>query len=415
MHGSMGASAGMASVEGKTATVWSSTQGVYPLRGAIATALGIPAQNIHVLYVEGSGCYGLNGADNVALDAAVLSQEIGRPVRVQYMRADEHRWENYGQPYRIALKGGLDASGKVSVWDYTAWTASRGGRPGPPANLPSGILLGFPETPLPASPPATPTQAPNSVDGSNSAPSYVIPSQRLVTHSGIHSFLAGPLRSPARIQNTFANESFIDELAHAAGADPIAFRLAHLKDQRLIDVINLAAKMAKWQTRPSASKIGKGRFKTGRGFSAMLYEGNNGYNAAVFQVTVDTKTGKVIVDAVWSAQDCGPVLNPDGMRAQAEGGLMQAISRTLIEEVKWGANGITSKDWQTYPVIRFTAMPKTFHFQAIDRKDQPVWGAGEVLITNGPAAIANAIFDATGKRMRRLPFTPARVRAALKG
>ena len=213
----------------------------------------------------------------------------------------------------------------------------------------------------------------------------MIPSQRLVTHSGNHSFLAGPLRSPARIQNTFANESFIDELAHAAGADPIAFRLAHLKDQRLIDVINLAAKMAKWQTRPAASKIGKGRFKTGRGISAMLYEGNNGYNAAVFQVTVDTKTGKVVVDAVWSAQDCGPVLNPDGMRAQAEGGLMQAISRTLIEEVKWGANGITSKDWRTYPVIRFTAMPKTFHFQAIDRKDQPVWGAGEVLITNGPA------------------------------
>ena len=229
----------------------------------------------------------------------------------------------------------------------------------------------------------------------------MIPSQRLVTHSGIHSFLAGPLRSPARIQNTFANESFIDELAHAAGADPVAFRLAHLKDQRLIDVINLAAKMAKWQTRPAASKIGKGRFRTGRGIAAMLYEGNNGYNAAVFQVTVDTKTGKVVVDAVWSAQDCGPVLNPDGMRAQAEGGLMQAISRTLIEEVKWGANGITSKDWQTYPVIRFTGMPKTFHFQAIDRKDQPVWGAGEVLITNGPAAIANAIFDATGKRMRQ--------------
>jgi len=126
-------------------------------------------------------------------------------------------------------------------------------------------------------------------------------------------------------------------------------------------------------------------------------------------------TGKVVVDAVWSAQDCGPVLNPDGMRAQAEGCLMQAISRTLIEEVKWGPNGITSKDWRTYPVVRFTAMPKVFHFQAIDRKDQPVWGAGEVLITNGPAAIANAIFDATGKRMRRLPFTPARVRAALKG
>ncbi len=414
MHGSMGASAATASVEGQTATVWSSTQGVYQLRGAIATALGVPAQNVHVIYVEGSGCYGLNGADNVALDAAVISQMVGKPVRVQYMRADEHRWENYGQPYTIGLRGGLDASGKVAAWDYTAWTASRGGRPGPPANLASGILLGFPENALAASPPQTPTQPPNFVDGSNSGPSYVIPSQRLVTHTGVHSFLAGPLRSPARIQNTFANESFIDELAHAAGADPVAFRLAHLKDQRLIDVIGLAAKMANWQERPAATKIGKGRFRTGRGIAAMLYEGNNGYNAAVFQVTVDTRTGKVVVDAVWSAQDCGPVLNPDGMRAQAEGCVMQAISRSLIEEVKWGPNGIKSKDWQTYPVIRFTAMPKTFKFQAIDRKDQPVWGAGEVLITNGPAAIANAIFDATGKRMRQLPFTPARVRAALK-
>jgi nicotinate dehydrogenase subunit B len=415
MHGSMGASAATASVEGQTATVWSSTQGVYQLRGAVATALGVPAQNVHVIYVEGSGCYGLNGADNVALDAAVISQEVGKPVRVQYMRADEHKWENYGQPFVFSMKGGLDGSNKVAAWDYTAWTASRGGRPGPPANLASGILLGFPETPLAASPAPTPSQAPNFVDGSNSAPSYVIPSQRLATHSGVHSFLAGPLRSPARIQNTFANESFIDELAHAAGADPVAFRLAHLKDQRLIDVINLAAKMAKWESRPAASKIGKGRFLTGRGIAAMLYEGNNGYNAAVFQVTVDRKTGKVVVDAVWSAQDCGPVLNPDGMRAQAEGCLMQTISRSLIEEVKWGPNGITSKDWQTYPVIRFTAMPKTFHFQAIDRKDQPVWGAGEVLITNGPAAIGNAIFDATGKRLRQLPFTPARVRAALKG
>jgi nicotinate dehydrogenase subunit B len=413
MHASMGASAGTASVEGQTATVWSSTQGVYQLRGAVATALGLPAQNVHVIYVEGSGCYGLNGADNVALDAAVISQMIGQPVRVQYMRADEHKWENYGQPYVINLKGGLDGSGKVAAWDYTAWTASRGGRPGPPANLASGILLGFPENPLAASPPRTPTQQPNFVDGSNSAPSYVVPSQRLVTHTGVHSFMAGPLRSPARIQNTFANESFIDELAHAAGADPVAFRLAHLKDQRLIDVINLAAKMAQWEPRQAASKVGKGRYLTGRGIAAMLYEGNNGYNAAVFQVTVDKTTGKVVVDGVWSAQDCGPVLNPDGMRAQAEGCLMQTISRSLIEEVKWGPNGITSDDWQSYPVARFTAMPKTFQFQAIDRKDQPVWGAGEVLITNGPAAIANAIFDATGKRLRQLPFTPKRVRAAL--
>jgi CO/xanthine dehydrogenase Mo-binding subunit len=412
MHGSMGASASTASVEGNTATVWSSTQGVYQLRGAIATALGLPAQNVHVIYVEGSGCYGINGADNVSLDAAVLSQAVGRPVRVQYMRGDEHKWENYGQPYVFDMKGGLDANGNVAVWDYTAWTASRGGRPGPPANIPSGILLGFPENPLPRSPAPTPSQAPNFVDGSNSAPSYIIPSQRLVTHSGNHAFLAGPLRSPARIQNTFANESFMDELAYAAGADPVAFRVKHLKDQRLIDVIQATAQMSRWQARPAASKVGKGRYLTGRGIAGMLYEGNNGYNAAVAQVTVDRTTGKIVVDHVWSAQDCGPALNPDGMRAQAEGGLIQAISRALLEEVKWGANGITSRDWETYPVLRFNALPK-FDFKIIDRRDQAVMGAGEVLITSAPAAIANAFFDATGKRLRQLPLTPARVRAVL--
>jgi CO/xanthine dehydrogenase Mo-binding subunit len=220
------------------------------------------------------------------------------------------------------------------------------------------------------------------------------------------------LRSPNRIQNTWANESFVDELAHLAGRDPVEFRLAHLKDQRLIAVIQLAAQMAGWQARPAASKIQSGRFKTGRGIAAMLYEGNNGYNAAVFQVTVDTKTGKAAVDEVWSAQDCGPALNPDGMRAQAEGCLMQTVSRSLIEELRWGPDGISSENWDSYPVIRFMSMPK-LHFQIIDRKDVDVMGAGEVLITNGPAAIANAIFDATGKRIRQVPFTPARMRRLL--
>ncbi|WP_081685597.1 xanthine dehydrogenase family protein molybdopterin-binding subunit [Candidatus Solirubrobacter pratensis] len=412
MHGSMGASAAVASVEGQSATVWSSTQGVYPLRSAIAVALGLPEPNVHVIYVEGSGCYGINGADNSALDAAVISQQVGKPVRVQYMRADEHKWENFGQPYLHQMRGGIDANGKVVAWDYVAWTASRGGRPGPPANIPTGILLGLPEDPLPKSPAPTPSSRPNTVDNSNSAPSYLIPSQRLRSHTGKHAFMAGPLRSPNRIQNTWANESFMDELAHLANRDPVEFRLAHLADRRLTDVIRLAAYMAGWKPRPAATKIDEGRYKRGRGIAAMFYEGNNGYNAAVFGVTVDTKTGKVTVDDVWSAQDCGPVLNPDGMRAQAEGCLMQTISRSLIEEVKWGPDGITSADWDSYPVIRFNAMPK-LHFRVIDRKGADVMGAGEVLITNGPAAIANAIFDATGKRIRQVPFTPARIRRML--
>jgi CO/xanthine dehydrogenase Mo-binding subunit len=412
-HGSMGPSCAVADVQGSTATVYSSTQGVYNLRGAIATALGVPNQNVHVVYVEGSGCYGINGADNVSLDAALISNQIGKPVRVQYMRADEMGWENYGQAYLIDMKGGLDANGNVAVWDYEAFTASRGGRPGPPANIPTGIMAGFPETALAASPPPTPTQKPNTVDGSNSGPSYVIPSQRLRSHTSRSRFLAGPLRSPSRIQNTFANECFMDELAHAAGQDPVAYRVKHLKDQRLIDCVTTAAQMADWKPKVAASQIQPGRFKTGRGIAAMLYEGDNGYNAAVFQVTVDTQTGKVKVDGCWTAQDCGPVINPDGMRAQAEGCLMQTISRSLIEELKWKSDGITSLDWESYPVIRFNQMPETFEFTAINRPEAKVMGAGEVLITNGPAAIGNAIFDATGVRLRQLPFTPVRVREGL--
>jgi CO/xanthine dehydrogenase Mo-binding subunit len=415
IHGPTGASASTAWVKDNTATVWTSSQGVYQLRGALATALNMPAQNVHVLFVEGSGHYGFCAADNASLDAAVISQAVGKPVRVQYTQADEHNSENFGPAYAWELRGAIDTSGakpKVAVWDRTAWTSSRGNRPGPPGNMPSGILLGFPELPLPASPPPTPSLAPNTVDNPNSVPAYVIPSQRVITHTGKHTFLTAPLRGPNRVQNTFANESFMDELAHAAGADPVDFRLDHLADPRLFAVTQAAAKLANWKPRPPASKLGSGRYLTGRGIASSHYEGTNGYNGLVVAVTVDTKTGKVTVDHAWSAQDCGPAVNPDGMRAQAEGCLMQGISRSLIEELKWGPNGITSRDWVLYPVIRFKAMPK-FDFQIINRIDEPILGAGEVLITNVPAAIGNAIFDATSKRMRQVPFTPARVRAAL--
>jgi CO/xanthine dehydrogenase Mo-binding subunit len=415
MHGSMGTSASTADVRANTATVWSSTQGIYALRSMLATALDMPQQNIHCIYVEGSGCYGQNKADDVSLDAAVISQVVGAPVRVQYTRADEHAWENYGNAYTIPITAAFAKVGdkaKLTAWRRDAWSSSRGGRPGPPASMASGILMGFPEQPQTQATTLTPSQVLNSVDGSNSAPSYIVPAARLTNHTVRLAFMSGPLRSPARIQNTFANESVMDELAFAARVDPVQFRIDNLQDPRLIAVIQLAAQMAKWDPRPPASQIGKARYLTGRGFSAMRYEGTLGYNALAVNVTVDTKTGKVAVDHAWSAQDCGPAINPDIQKQQAEGCLMQGISRSLIEELRWKADGITSRDWVTYPVIRFDRMPQ-FDFQLIDRKDQPAVGAGEVLITNAPAAIANAIFDATGKRLRQLPFTPARVRAAL--
>jgi len=353
--------------------------------------------------------------ENAERYAAVLSQAVGKPVRVAYSRSDEHAWENYGQAYTIKISGAVDSSSgkaKLTAWRRDAWTSTRGNRPGPPANLPSGILMGFPEPALVAGTITTPSQALNSVDGSNSAPAYIVPAARLTNHTVRRTFMSGPLRSPARIQNTFANESMMDELAYVAGVDPVNFRSDNLTDPRMIAVTQAAAQMASWPYRPAASKIGTGRYLTGWGVSSVHYEGTLGYNGAVVNLTVDTKTGKVVVNHVWSAQDCGPALNPDGMKAQAEGCVMQGISRSLIEELKWNADGITSHDWVSYPVIRFPALPK-FDFQIINRPDQPVVGAGEVLITNMPAAIANAIFDATGKRMRQLPFTPARVRAAL--
>jgi CO/xanthine dehydrogenase Mo-binding subunit len=390
----------------------------------IAEALDIPAQNIRVIYVEGSGQYGETPVENATLEAAIVSQSVGRPVKVQHTRADDHTGENFGQPYVHRMKGAVDSAGTVTVWDAESWSIGRGSRPGPPGNIPSGVIMGFPESPIRSSPAPTPSQEPNSVDGSNSAPHYVIKSQRMVTHAGRISFFSGPLRAPNRIQNTFANESFIDELAYAAGADPLAFRLTHLRapggpeiphhlKERLADAFDRVGRLAQWHAQPAASNVGTGRYLTGRGVAGMVYEGDNGVNTSIWQVTVDTKTGKVVVDECWSVQDCGPIINPTGMRMQAEGGLMQTVSRTLIEELKWGPNGITSKDWESYPVIRFNHMPK-LHLELVNRPDEEVMGAGEVLITNGPAGIANAIFDATGVRLREVPFTPARVRAALK-
>jgi nicotinate dehydrogenase subunit B len=425
IHGPMGASASQAWVQGNTAVVWSHTQNVWALRTMLSTALNIPAQNIRVIYVEGSGVYGVTAVESASLDAAIISQATGRPVKVQYSRADDHTGENYGTPMVARLKGTVDATNTVAAWDMESYSVSRGGRPGPPGNVPSGVIMGFPGTTVAASPAPTPSQQPNTVDGSNSAPHYVIKSQRIVTHTGQLPFFHGPLRAPTRIQNTFANESFIDELAHAAGQDPVAFRLKHLKDptgptgatgelrERLVESLEEVAKLAKWEPKVAASKIGTGRYLTGKGVAAMVYEGNNGINSSIWQVTVDTKTGKVIVDQVWSTQDCGPVMNPTGMLMQAQGCVMQTTSRSLMEELKWGPNGITSRDWESYPVIRFNHMPK-LDLHVINRPDAEVMGAGEVLITNGPAGIANAIFDATGVRLRQVPFTPARVRAALQ-
>jgi CO/xanthine dehydrogenase Mo-binding subunit len=428
MHGSIGSSCAVADVNGSNATVWSSTQAVYPLRGTTAMVLGLQPQNVRVIYVRGSGCYGLNGSDAVAYDAAILSQAVGKPVRVQLTRKDEMAWgENYGLPFVVDQQAGLDASGNIVAWDYETWSATLGNRPGnnAPGNVASGLLLGF--APQAVAPRAQAPDPQNFDNGNNAVPAYVtgrvggknngtgiVASERVLTHTVPSPFLTGPLRSPARLQNAFAQECFFDEIAAQAKADPVQYRLRHISDQRLKDVITAAAKQANWDTRPSP-KAGTPRtgVASGRGMACVLYEGDNGYVGLVAEVDVNQDTGVVRAKRIVVAQDVGPISSPDGLRNQLEGGALQGLSRALGEEVTWDDQKITSIDWATYKTLYVGSNVPVIESVLIDHPESEAMGAGETAITIVAAAVGNAIFDATGVRLREVPFTPERVKAAL--
>ena len=424
MHGSVGASCAVADVKPGQATVWSSTQSAYPTRSIIARLLDLPPDSVRVIYVRGSGCYGLNGADAVSFDAALLSQAVGKPVRLQFSRQDEMMWENLGAACVTEHRAALANDGSIAVWDRENWVASLGNRPGydQPGNVISGMLLGFepaPLTPGPAKPPAGKFR-----NQSNTVPAYMagcidgvcggngtIKQERVLTHTVGSPFFTGPLRSPLRIQNTFANECFLDELCFRAKADPVAFRLRHLTDKRVIGVLEAAAQTASWQPRPSRTAPQTG-LATGRGVACVDYEGGNGYAALIAEVTVDLATGVVHPTRFVVAIDCGPISNPDGLRNQTEGGLLQGMSRALVEEVTWDENCITSVDWETYRSLHLDYAVPTIETVFVAPPGVPAIGAGETAITIAPAAIGNAIFDATGLRLRDLPFTPQRIQAA---
>ena len=417
LHGSMGPSCAIADVKADEATVWSPTQGIYPLRAAVARLLGFREQQVHAIYKEGSGCYGLNGADTASIDAVLLSKAVGAPVRVQWMRSDEHVWEHYGTPMVMKVKGGLDKDGNLVAWDYESIQASRGGRPGNigAANLPTGALIGLTLAPVRAT---APTFPPLGADTSNTEAGYLedeeglVPNARVIAKTVSSSFFTGPLRSPARIQNTFANESFIDELAAAAGVDPVTFRLRYVGDERLRDVIEVAAKKAGWELRNSPKPASKGDIATGRGFAAMQYEGIDGYAGIVCEVEVNKKTGKVRVTRVVVSHDVGIIINPTGLKAQIEGNVVHGVSRALKEEVVLDGKTSQSRNWESYQVLRFTELPE-IKIALINRPNEAPTGSGENAMTAIPPAVANAIFDATGARIRRLPLTPARVKAAI--
>jgi nicotinate dehydrogenase subunit B len=428
MHASMGSSCAVADVRGDRATIWSPTQSAYPVRSGAAMILGLAPENVRVVFVRGSGCYGINGADTVSFDAAVLSQTVGKPVRVQLSRKDEMAWENYGLAFVIDQRIGVDAAGTILAWDYEAWSPTRGGRPGydRPGNVVTGVLLGYEPQPFA---PRTPAPDPGGAfnNNSNAGPSYVtgcvggqcrgagtIKSERVLSHTIASPFFTGPLRSPSRLQNTFAHECVMDEVAAHVRADPVAYRVRHLSDARLKDVVTRAAAAAQWEPRPSPRpNVQKTGVARGRGIACVAYEGDNGYSAMVADVDVDQATGAVTLKRLVIAQDCGPISNPDGMKNQIEGGALQGMSRALGEEVTWDDRKVTSVDWRTYHSLPLGFAVPEIESVLINRTGVEATGSGETAITIAAAALGNAIFDATGARVRQVPFTPARVKAAL--
>ena len=324
-------------------------------------------------------------------------------------------------------RAALDAQGNIIAWDHEAWSAVMGGRPGnnAPGNVVSGSLAGFaPQAFQPRSPAPDPQQYNN---GNNSVPSYfaggvggqsrgtgTIKSERSLLHNVPSPFFTAPLRSPSRIQNTFAHESFMDELAAHAKADPVAFRLRHLSDPRLRDVVNAAATAFKWDARPSPRpNIRKTGIATGRGMACVLYEGDNGYASIFAEVEVNQDSGAITVKRMVISNDSGPISNPDALKNQMEGGALQGLSRTLGEEVTWDQQQITSVDWLSYHSLPLGFSVPTVDVVLLDRPEHEAMGAGETSITLVPAVISNAVFDATGARLRQVPFNAARVKAAL--
>lgn len=432
MHAAIGPSCAVADVSGGQATIWSGTQGVYQLQGAIAQLLGLPASAVHVIYVEASGCYGHNGADDAAADAALLSQAAGAPVRVQWMRPDEHGWEPLGPAMVHEMQGGLDSKGNVAAWEHTLWTQTHSTRPGGRAgNLLAGQELGFA--------PSTESPTGGNLGGRNSKVNYAFPNY-LVTNNSVRSFTTTSgqttnvfprttaLRTLGGFSNTFANESFMDEMAMAANADPLAFRQQYLSDPRGLAALRAVAQEANWHKTPWPTTVVQPQTKPlfGRGLAYVQYENNLAYVATYAEVQVDP-TGAVSVTRVIVAHDCGLIINPDGLTNQIQGNVIQATSRTLKEEVLFDANGVTSTTWAGVPTentwsIKYQAGPSysILHFNEVPRiqvlllnqPTQPAWGAGEPASEPMAAAIGNAIYFAIGVRLRELPFTPANVLAA---
>jgi CO/xanthine dehydrogenase Mo-binding subunit len=386
----------VAEVRDGVVTVWASSGGVYPLRGALAELLELPPERVRVIHMEGAGAYGQNGSEDVAADAALLARATGRPVRVQWSRADEFVGEPKAAAMLLDVQAGLDEEGRVVAWDYHAWSSTHANRPRQALSLLAGQEMRE-QLPLPG---------PFFFGGERNAPTnYTVAEQRITMHYIAHPPLrTSSMRSLGATGNTFANESFMDELAAVAEVDPLTFRLRHLDDPRGRAALEAAAHAAGW-----GGPLPPGE---GRGLAFARYENDAAYVAMVAHVAVDEASGALRVRRITVAHDCGLIVNPDGVRNQVEGNVLQALSRALKEEIHFDVHGQTSLDWDSYPILTFSETPE-LDIVLLNRPDEPPIGAGEPATVAVAAAVANAVYAATGARLRQVPFTPRRVVAAL--
>jgi nicotinate dehydrogenase subunit B len=405
LHGMMGPPCAVADVRGDKATIWTGTQGPFRTRDSIARMLNIPPKSVHLLYREGSGSYGRLETDDVAEDAALMSRAVGKPVRVQWMRADEHAWDPKGPAQLTTIRAGVDAQGKVIAWDF--------------------MDRSFPWSESDANPMLASSQIglkPSGAGFLNGAGGggqiYTFENQKVLAadipwvQQGQWPLRTSNLRAPGDLARVFASESTIDEIASDQHVDPVQFRLRYLtSDKRISEILVATAKQAGWTDHLSPAPPSAGNKASGRGIA--VANRANTMTAAVAEIEIDKTTGDVTVKKITLGHDCGLIVNPDGLKNQIEGNVLQAVSRALLEEVKFDSTGQKNLDWDSYPVIRFQQVPDV-EIVLINRPEMQPLGGGEPSIVPVTAAIANAIFDATGARMRQVPFTPERVMSALK-
>jgi len=405
MHAAIGPSCAVALFQDGVLTVWTHSQGVYPLRAAVAQLVRLPPEKVRCIHLEGSGCYGHNGADDAAADAALAALAVpGRPVRMQWMREQEHGWEPLGCVQAMQAQAGLDAAGRIVSWRAEVFSHPHNGRP-----ITAGGLLAGAEV-EPPFPPQIPRPIPMPEGGGdrNAVPIYGFPQAHVTSHFIPAAPLrASALRSLGAHLNIFAVESFMDELAKAAGADPVAFRLAHLADERAKAVISLCAERFGWAGRWA----GDGR--RGTGFAFARYKNLASYCAVALEAEVEHETGAVMVRRVVAAVDAGDVVSPDGLKNQIEGGVLQSLSWSVHEAVTFDRDHQTSFDWSAYPIARFQDVPGSIEVHVLNRPGTPFLGAGEASQGPAAAALANAVADACAARIRDLPLSPDRVKAAI--